>query len=387
MLGRMRVLVSTTAGAGHFGPLLPFARALVVQGHDVLVAAPASFAATVERAGFAHHPFADASPEELGAVFARLPGLSNHEGNLIVVSEVFGRIDAKAALPGVQEVVARWRPDLVLREASEYASFVVADRMGIPHAQVAVSLAAFEDAVLPALEAPLAELSSPGGVAALRAAPRFTLLPFAFEGAATAPSDTRRFRDESPANPAPLPAGWWPEPHASDPLVYVTFGSVAADLGLFPMLYQAVVAAVADLPVRVLLTLGSGGDPEVLGALPPNVHVERWWAQADIMPRASAMVGHGGFGTTLAGLAAGVPQVVVPLFADQPHNAARVEAVGAGIALEGGPGAIGGLADALRRLLGEDYYRTSAAAMADHIGRLPPAVEAVPLLEDIAKGS
>ena len=34
------------------------------------------------------------------------------------------------------------------------------------------------------------------------------------------------------------------------------------------------------------------------------------------------MVGHGGFGTTLGALLAGVPQVVVPLFADQPHNAA-----------------------------------------------------------------
>src|SRR5205085_2492866 len=94
----MRVLVSTTAGAGHLGPLVPFARALVDAGHEVVVAAPASFAAAVEKAGFTHRPFADAPEEELGAVFARLPGLSNHEGNALIVTEVFGRINVRTAL-------------------------------------------------------------------------------------------------------------------------------------------------------------------------------------------------------------------------------------------------------------------------------------------------
>ncbi|MEA2685694.1 MAG: hypothetical protein QOE93_889, partial [Actinomycetota bacterium] len=132
----MRVLVSTTAGAGHFGPLVPFAQALVGAGHEVMVAAPASFAGSVERAGFVHHPFADSPPEQLAAAFARVPGLSNHDANLLVAGEIFGRIDAQAALPGVQELVDRWRPDLVLREAAEFASYAVADRAGIPHAQV-----------------------------------------------------------------------------------------------------------------------------------------------------------------------------------------------------------------------------------------------------------
>ena len=56
------------------------------------------------------------------------------------------------------------------------------------------------------------------------------------------------------------------------------------------------------------------------------------------MPHARAMVCHGGSGTMRAGLAAGIPQVVLPLFADQPDNAARVDALGAGIALEPGGG-------------------------------------------------
>lgn len=42
------------------------------------------------------------------------------------------------------------------------------------------------------------------------------------------------------------------------------------------------------------------------------------------MPHAVAMVGHGGFGTALLGLAAGVPMVVVPLRARSSHDEAAM---------------------------------------------------------------
>jgi UDP:flavonoid glycosyltransferase YjiC (YdhE family) len=50
------------------------------------------------------------------------------------------------------------------------------------------------------------------------------------------------------------------------------------------------------------------------------------------MAHAGAMVGHGGSGSTLMAMAAGVPLAVVPLFVDQPYNARRVAALGAGLA-------------------------------------------------------
>ena len=65
---------------------------------------------------------------------------------------------------------------------------------------------------------------------------------------------------------------------------------------------------------------------------------------------ARAMVSHGGTGTTRAGLAAGIPQVVLPLFADQPDNAARVDALGAGIAVQEG------LTNALRYAAGAPVH-------------------------------
>ena len=156
--------MATTAGAGHLGPLVPFARALRDAGHDVLLAAPASFAAAVERVGFDQFPLADGDPDGLGEVFGGLAGASNDEGNAVVIRDVFARIDARAALPAMTEVVDRWRPDLVVRETAEFASYAAADAAGIPHVQVAVGLTAFDERFLPALEEPLAELGVRSGV-------------------------------------------------------------------------------------------------------------------------------------------------------------------------------------------------------------------------------
>ncbi|MGH9279121.1 MAG: glycosyltransferase [Acidimicrobiales bacterium] len=318
----MRVLIATTAGSGHFGPMLPFAGALRDAGHAVRVAAPASFGPAVERAGFVHEPFPDADPAALGAIFGSLQGVTNEEGNQVVARDVFGRVDAQAAMPGMQAIVDRWRPDIVVRESAEISSYVVAEATGVPHVQVAVGLTSFEARFLQVLEEPLRELGSASGVAGLLAAPRLSLLPQSFDPESTA--TTRRFRADPPPAGDGLP-DWWGGSGA--PLVYMTFGSVTASMGTFAGVYPEAVAAVAGLPIRVLLTTGEGIGVDALQPLPPNVHVERWWPQADVMPHAAAMVGHGGLGTTLHGLAAGVPQAVVPIFADQPHNAGRVAAL------------------------------------------------------------
>ena len=81
-----------------------------------------------------------------------------------------------------------------------------------------------------------------------------------------------RFRTEVAASGPSLPAEWG-DPTA--PLVYVSFGSVTGSVGHFDAVYPAVVEALADLPVRVLLTTGSGFDPARLGPLPANT-----WATA-----------------------------------------------------------------------------------------------------------
>src|SRR5262249_22250702 len=146
--------------------------------------------------------------------------------------------------------------------------------------------------------------------------------------------------------------------------------------------------ALASLPVRVLLTLGEAGDPALLEPVPPNCHVERWWPQEQVMPRATAMITHGGFATTMLGLSSGLPLILIPLFAvDQYAMALRIQAVGAGIALQDASAAPGRLRSALEQLLGDAAYGNAARRMADEIAQLPPASDSVALLERLAKQS
>ncbi len=388
----MRVLVSTTAGAGHFGPLVPYARACSAAGHEVAVAAPASFAEQVRAAGFEHRPFADVPAEQMGAVFARVPSVSYEEANAIVVGEVFGRLDAQAALPGVLDIIDAWRPDLVLREICEFGSLAAALATGVPRAEVAINVSAMTAFLVPVVAGPLAELDALAGLPegttsrAMVTDPLLTSVPAILDdalGAGGSRATVHRFHDASLSpQEGNLPEAWGDPSH---PLVYASFGSIAAGLGQFDGLYPALVAAFADQPVRLLLTTGSGLDPATLGSLPSNVRVERWWPQAEVMPHCSAMVGHGGFGTTMAGLAAGVPQVVVPLFAyDQRVNADHVAAVGAGLRVDGGVDAMDHVTAAVAELLRDPSYRTAARAVADQMAMLPPLADAVPLLERLA---
>ena len=390
----MRVLVSTTAGAGHFGPIVPFARACAEAGHDVLVAAPASFAASVAAAGFDHCPFPDVPPEALEAVFSRLPGLPRHDAEAIVLGEVFGRLDAQAALPALLDVMADWTPDVVLREPAELGSVAAARAHAVPHVAAAIGMARSADVMWPPLRGPSTELDAlaalPEGTTmdAITTEPTLTSVPLLLDVAVgPLPADQRplhRFRTSHPAVDGRLP-GVWGEP--DDPLVYVSFGSVAATTGRYDTLYPSVVAALADLDVRVLLTTGKGLDPDDLGPLPANIWVERWWPQHDVMPHAVAVVGHGGFGTTMTALVAGVPQVVVPLFAfDQHVNAEHVSAVGAGVALAG-PEATGEVAGAIARLLSDPSYRQAAQTVADEVAALPPVDQAVVVLDGVVAGA
>jgi UDP:flavonoid glycosyltransferase YjiC (YdhE family) len=381
----MRVLLATTANNGHFGPMLPFAGACLRAGHDVLVAAPESFAATVERAGHRLWPCPDIDPDEWAALHAKFLAAEPEKRNETMVM-LGAELAARSIMPGMLAALDEWRPDIILREIGELGSAIAAELREVPHVQMLIGLDKFVDFTLPlaarALVAYRESLGLPGDPDGenLYRASSFSLLPPSLEvPRVEAGPEVHRFRVPA-ASSAPLP-DWWANDDA--PLVYATFGTVAAGVPFAAAAFRTVVEALAELPVRVLVTVGDSGDPATWPALPPNVHVERWVPQQDVLVHAAAMVCHGGTGTVLGGLAAGVPMVVVPQFADQPDNAERVAAVGAGIGVGGGeaaPATAEELQAAVTRVLTEPSYRKAAGAMADEIAALPPVDEAVSFL-------
>src|SRR4051812_38931281 len=144
----MRVLLACTRGAGHFRPLLPFARAATGRGDEVRVAGPPSLAEAVAAEGLAFEPFDDPPSDELRSIWARVPSLSHDDANRVVVGDIFGRLNTTAALPRLLAACRRWRPHVVLRDPMLFAAAIAAERCGIPVARVGIGLAATEDEAL-----------------------------------------------------------------------------------------------------------------------------------------------------------------------------------------------------------------------------------------------
>jgi UDP:flavonoid glycosyltransferase YjiC (YdhE family) len=377
----MRVLFASTRGAGHFSPLVPLARACRRAGHEVLVAGPPALAPAVEAAGFAFWAVDDPPADALAAVWSSVPSLPLEEQNRVVIGEVFGRLNATATLAGHRRACREWRADVVVRESSEYGSALAAELEGIPHARVGFGLASTEELglgiVAPVLDELRADLGLPPDPEArtLREAPYFTWFPRALEDTGVpVPDHTLRLRDPAwDATARPL-AMRWPEADPRSPLVYVTFGSVAGSFPDAVRVFATAMEALAQLPVRCLLTVGRELDLATLPPAPPNVRVERWVPQDEVLPHAAAVVCHGGSGSTLGALAAGRPLVVVPLFADQPYNARRVTASGAGVAA--GP-EVAALRAAVTGVLEEPAFATAAARIAGELRAQEPPSTAI----------
>jgi UDP:flavonoid glycosyltransferase YjiC (YdhE family) len=398
--------MTTRGSAGHVLPLAPFGHAARRAGHDVLVVGQRQHAANVARTGLAHVAVDDPDQDEWRRRLPTFLDGSIEDVNAAMVSEFFGRMDTTAALPGLRAIVESWAPDLIVRESWEYASTLVADLYDIPIARVALGIGALDawsnELVAPTLDVLRADLAlapDPAG-ARLHAIPLFTMMPAELDRGGDAPQPVpRRFRHADPVltvrDSAPLP-DWWPG--NDDPLVYLTFGSVAGQphMPYFPALYRAAIDALAPQPIRLLVTVGDGPELAQLDPLPANVHAARWVPQDAVLPHAAVAVHHGGYGTTLGALAHGVPSVVLPLFSiDQWANADAVQAAGAGTALADdratrramdrpAPATVAGLAPAVSRLLSDPQPWRRATAIAATMAGLAPVDDAVASLAEIA---
>ena len=369
----------TRAGAGHFGPLVPFAKAFLRNNDEVVFVAPAEAAGMIAGAGFDHELIPDPPQQGRAEMFAKARRMSWDEANAVVVRDLFVRTDTPANYPHVVNAIANHRPDVVVWEASDFAAALAAEAAGVPTVCVGITQARHREVLADVVDGALADVRETLGLADREVGepPYFTLIPLEFEDPeAPGPPHALRFREHTaPARPLP---DWWE--HPSWPLVYLTLGSVAPTMDFFPGHYREALDSISHLPVRVLVTIGRDRDPADLGPVPPNVHVARWVPQADVMPHTAVMVCHGGSGTVRAGLTAGIPMAVLPLFADQPFNAERVSDLGAGITLERASGA----GDAVRRLLGDPSYRRAAQRLAKATERLPTVDRAVEIVRALA---
>lgn len=306
-----------------------------------------------------------------------MPEAGPAQRSRLVERDWFGTLNTAAMLPSMEHAWPELKPEVVIREPCDYASAIMAERTGTPYVQVAISLARVEWVAL-GLAARAIDAFSRGIAGIIRRRPYCTRFPASLD-----PSpfpDTRRYREEPAPIGAQLP-DWWPG--LDGPLVYLTLGTMASALRGAGAAYRAAAEALAELPVRVLVTTAHSRSD--LGTLPPRIHVETWVDQNHIMPQARLVVCHGGSGTTLAALAAGVPLVLLPMFADQHENAVRVAGAGAALVVGAGdptgairtvgPGDSARIREAAHEVMADHRYRFSAARIGAEMAALPTAAE------------
>lgn len=364
----MRVLIYTHGTRGDVQPFAALALALNAAGHQAVLSAPAGATGLAEPHGLRFAPLHDGpitlmrDPLIQQAIDTNYSGLRGKTLAIKVMRES-KRLMAPV-LEDMAAVATEHGADLVVHQPN-LPGHVIAESLGVPAVLAClqpmwVPTRSFTNPMLPIqLPAALNRLSYLPSRLALRAFKRVTDTwrhdtlglprrrgshnPLRRPNRSPAVVLQAISRHLLPANldypdqvhttgfwTMPATPDWQPPPELADflaagtPPVYIGFGSMA---GSDPDRKSRLIAdAVRLAGVRAVVVAGWGGiQPNGLGT---DVH---YLAQAPfdwLLPRMSAIVHHGGSGTTGAALAAGRPQVVCPFVADQPFFARRMHALG-----------------------------------------------------------
>ncbi len=380
----MKVVFAALNAYGHLFPMLPLAMACREAGHDVVVATGAPF---LGRLPVRTVP---GLPPEIDLAWAerevrrRHPDLHGFEATLAM----FGDVTAGATTATMLEVLGSERADLLVTDPLHLGAAIAGDLLDVPTLAFAIGLVPFMAATLHPITIGYQRerwlergLTPPDtkllGQAFLDPCPPSLQVPYA---------DVPRIPIRSVAwrgAEAALPP-WLAEP-GQRRRVYLTLGTVS--FGAVEILRRAA-SEIATLDVDLLVAVGPNGDPAVLAGLPGNVHVERFVSQAEVLSRVDLIVHHGGTGTVLAALEAGLPQLILPQGADQPFNADLIAGSGAGRQQANDDYTLGSIAALAEPLLGDCPERATAVRLAAEIAGMPAPAEVVPeLVERAASGA
>ncbi|MEO6509587.1 MAG: glycosyltransferase, partial [Nocardioides sp.] len=369
-------LMTLVGGAGHLDPLLPVARALAGAGHEVAVAGSGGQVARVVADGFTALPTSEPRPPAQPSGERTPLEPVDRIAAEVEFAENFADRATRRHLGVVPGLLREWRPDVVVREETDFGTAMACELAGVPCATLLILSAGTlprPDLVAPRLEAIRAEHGLPPDPALATLGRDLVLAPFA-------PS----FRDPSaPLSATALPYRPRPmAPQADGSLVYVSLGTVFnLDSG---DLFERLLAGLADVPAEVLVTIGRNLDPARFGPQPGHVRVEQYVAQEGVLPQVGLVVSHGGSGSLMGALEHGVPSVLTPLGADQPHNAQRAADLGVARVLDAAAATPAEIAAAVVATLADDAAHRRARSIKAEIDALPDVAVVVPRLEQLA---
>jgi zeaxanthin glucosyltransferase len=162
------------------------------------------------------------------------------------------------------------------------------------------------------------------------------------------------------------------------PIIFASLGTISTDERL---LFEVIGEAADGLDAQLVLSLGGGPlTPSSIKSLPTDAVCIRYVPQLEILERTAVTLTHGGLNTILESLAAGVPMVIVPIGADQPGNAMRVQIAGAGLLVRRNAITAPRLRAAIQRVLNDPCFGKAAQRLRmtiDHGAALRTAADIV----------
>ncbi len=386
----MRLLFTTIPASGHFHPLVPLARAATGAGHEVAFAAPASYCPAVEAVGFRCFPAGfDRRGVPSDDLFPQMRTLTGQDLALYNVRTVRIGTEARHMAPDLLAIAREWPPDVIVRDAAEYGGCVAAEALGIPHASVRTQVSAASFTRRLWFAEALAELRAAHGLPPdPDVAMPFHYLHLAFEPPGFWPADDPPAPTSHLLRPVPfdhsgdegLPE--WAGRLPAAPTICATLGTY---MNRSVETFAAILDALRDEPVNLIVTVGRDIDPAQLGLQPGNVHIERYIPLSLLLPHCDLVISQSGFSTVVTTLVHGLPMVLIPLGADQPLVARNAAALGVAMVLGSGERTPGAIRAAAHTACTDPAYRRNAERVRDEMAALPGPEHAVELLERLAK--
>jgi MGT family glycosyltransferase len=371
-------------------PTVSVARALIARGHDVAWVAHPQRVGPLLPDGAELLALGDELPEEERARIETgktLRGLASIQFLWEDVLVPLGR----SMLPGVEDAIARWRPDVLVVDQQALAGALAARRLGIAWATTCTTPSwgvVDELTGLPKvkewIDARVAQLERDAGLAPIAApdlSPNLVII-FSTEALVDPARDwPAHYRFVGPSiqdRPDDTPFPW--EALRPHPRVFVTLGTVSAQTG--GAFYRATLDALCDMDVQVIVA----APPALVPDPPPTFVVRERVPQLALLPHVDAVVCHAGHNTVCEALANGLPLVVAPIRDDQPVVAGQVVRAGAGIRVRYGRISATSLREAVARVLSEPEFRRAAERVRESFDAAGGAEAAADALVAIANG-
>ncbi|GAA4406962.1 hypothetical protein GCM10023168_22490 [Fodinibacter luteus] len=351
------VVVVTWDGGGNVPPALAITRELAARGHGIRVLGHPAQRAAIEAAGFA------AVPAEHARDF--------RAGDEHTTRELLATFGDRGMGRDLLAELARRPADLVLVDALMLGALEAARGCGVRYA---VLVHCYDEYYHGALRGPLGLLLRATGLRPGRA-----LREAAVRVVTTLP-DLDTVRPGGVARQVGPIVPWRPRVDA-EPTVLVSLSTFGYD-GMTERL-QAAVDGCAGLAARVVVTSGPRVDPSAL-RVPPGVEVHRFVPHDELFPRVTALLGHGGHGTTMAALAHDVPVAVLPLDPRADHRMVgrSLERAGAGRLL-GRTASADEIGATVRGLLADGPHRAAAARLGARVRAASGAAGGADALEAV----